>query len=62
MPPSEAQRRANAAQNEIRATDPTKKRTPIWLDPKTVRTLDRKRKRSGEDRVGFVRRMIEEAE
>jgi len=61
MPPSEAQKRANAAQNEARK-DPKKKRTPIWLEPPEVKLADRKRKRTGEGRKEFVVRLIKEAE
>lgn len=34
---------------------------PITLDPKTLRTLDRKRAMTGESRADFVRRLIEES-
>lgn len=56
--PTDAQKRANRNQNKKRSSDPKAKRTPIWLDPPTVRTLDKKCKRTGEDRVAFVRRVV----
>jgi hypothetical protein len=56
----EAIDRARREQDKKRATDPNAKRTAIWLDPPTVAKLDRKRRMYGEDRVAFVRRLIEE--
>ncbi len=61
MPRSEeAKKRASENQNRKRREIAEMRRTSLMLDPKTLRTLDRKRAMTGESRVDFVRRMIEE--
>jgi hypothetical protein len=54
MPPSDAQRRANAKQDAARS----KKRAAVWIDAKTLKALDKLRGKT--PRAAYVREMIEE--
>ena len=56
MPPSEAQRRANKAQ------DATRKRIALWLEPADAKAIDKlKRKWKLPSRIAVLRKLMEAA-